>query len=362
MTLITGDAFSLLDLDDWIGQRTAGYRFDLVDIVTGYRRTVTPLRDSTPVLTHDTGRTIKRQIRGLMFGVQDTAVLNTVSGRIEIFMLIGGRQFPLGQYLFNDQTRFRHTSGILSSAGLYDNGFIVDQPSDQSFPIIGVTNPPSKAVSVAIPEILSGVQVTFTVEASPYSTIGSWPAGRNRGYIVEQLAIDGDYFSPWFDHHNVMRFIRAFDPATAIPTFDFDSGNKVMRDRVIETDDLLTAPNRFIVIGNASTTTTTAAVPVVGVYDIPSSAPHSIANRGFVVAQVFDRQIDGSLQAGSIAANLGQRQTVFERVELFTAPDPRHDSYDVIRWQGENWLEIGWSLPLIEGAPMQHFARKAYTS
>ena len=43
-----------------------------------------------------------------------------------------------------------------------------------------------------------------------------------------------------------------------------------------------------------------------------------------------------------------------------TIPDPRHDGYDVIRWQGFNWLELGWSLPMIEGSSMSHTLRKSY--
>jgi hypothetical protein len=126
------------------------------------------------------------------------------------------------------------------------------------------------------------------------------------------------------------------------------------------TNDLLDAPNRFIVISNGAVSASAAAIPIVGRYDIPSSAPHSIANRGFVIPSVEERQLDTQAQADAAARNLGQRQTIFERTTLSTAPDPRHDGYDVIRWQGENWLELGWSLPMAEGAAMTHTMRKSY--
>lgn len=351
-------ASTVLDLDDCTGQRQASFQFDLVDIVTGYRRTLHPDRDKVPVLTHDTTRTIKRQISNLWFGKEDTAALNTISARIEVFMLTGGGKFPLGQYLFNDQTRIRFTSGVLSSSALYDNGFIVDQAIEQSFPVFSIG---ASAISVeqVVRDLLFGLPVTYTAEPTPFQTVGSWPAGTSRGSVLEQLALDGDWFSPWFDHTNVLRFIRSFDPALAIPTFDYDSGNQVFQDGIVETDDLLNAPNRFVVISNGATGQ--PATPTFGSYDVPSSAPHSIANRGFVLSAVFDRQVENGVQAAAIAANLGQRQTIFERIELATAPDPRHDSYDVIRWQGENWLEISWSMPLVEGSQMTHVARKAYT-
>jgi hypothetical protein len=156
-----------------------------------------------------------------------------------------------------------------------------------------------------------------------------------------------------------MRFIRSFDPADAVVTFDFDTGRKVLLDPPpVETDDVLTAANRFIVVSNGATD---MSAPISGVYDIPSSAPHSIANRGFVIPKTVSRQVETSQQAGAIAANLGQRQTIFERLHIATAPDPRHDSYQVIRWQGENWLETAWTLPMVAGGVMTHTARKVYT-
>jgi hypothetical protein len=79
-----------------------------------------------------------------------------------------------------------------------------------------------------------------------------------------------------------------------------------------------------------------------------------------VIPEVVDWQVDTVEQANAIAFNLGQRQTVFERVQFDTIPDPRHDSYDVFRLDGSNWLEIAWSLPLLEGSSMSHVGRKVY--
>ncbi len=125
----------------------------------------------------------------------------------------------------------------------------------------------------------------------------------------------------------------------------------------METDDLLTAPNRFIVISNVSSD---SSAPVTASFDVPASAPHSIQNRGFVVAQVEDLQVPDPTQAMAVAKNLALRQTIFEQVTLTTAPDPRHDSYNVVWWQGEPWLELSWSMALVEGGAMNHLLRKAY--
>jgi hypothetical protein len=103
-----------------------------------------------------------------------------------------------------------------------------------------------------------------------------------------------------------------------------------------------------------------ATAPIVGTYDVPASAPHSIINRGFVIPDTRDAQLATQLQATAAARNIGLRATVYERVTLNTSIDPRHDSYNVIHWAGANWLELSWSMTLSPGAPMQHTMRKAY--
>lgn len=345
-----------LDLDDWIGQRSATFRFDYIDVVTGYRTPVTPIKDTVPTLAHDVGRTITRQLSNANFGVVDTSLINVISGRIEPFMVFSDAEYQLGRYMFNNQTKFDRTSGTICSCAMYDEGFIVDQQIESSFG--AESNTLNPLVDNLLGALLAELPITVSIAPTVYASSGAWPSGTMRGYIVEQLAIDGAYFSPWFDNTGVMRFIQAFDPATSAVTFDLDSGNKVLRGRAIRTNDLLNAPNRFIVISNSANAISGA---IASSYDVPSSAPHSIANRGFVISKTETRQIDTVVQVAAVAQNLGLRQTLFERVELYTAPDPRHDGYDVLRWRGENWLELAWSLPLVEGAEMQHIARKVYT-
>jgi hypothetical protein len=187
--------------------------------------------------------------------------------------------------------------------------------------------------------------------------VGGWGAGTRRGQILEELSAQGDYFTPWMNNDGRFKMVRTFDPAGAVPQFDWDAGNKVIRDSIAKTSDVLQAPNRFVVISNSADA---SAAPVFGTYDVPPSAPHSITQRGFVIPAVFDLQIADTGQAEAAARNLGIRQTIFERYELATAPDPRHDSYDVIHWQGINWLELAWSITCLEGAPMRHIIRRSY--
>ena len=63
-TLAIDPPVPVLDIDPGVGQRTATYRFDLVDAVSGDNLgQVHPIR-SGAAITHDTTRTIKRQYFG----------------------------------------------------------------------------------------------------------------------------------------------------------------------------------------------------------------------------------------------------------------------------------------------------------
>ena len=153
------------------------------------------------------------------------------------------------------------------------------------------------------------------------------------------------------------RFIRTFNPANKVPDFDWDSGNQIIRDSIIKTDDLLTAPNTFIVISNTSSATDSE---VVGRASVPPNAPNSIANRGFEIVSVEDLQLTDPQQAQAAAEGLVNRRTIYERASVSIAPDPRFDSYNVIYWQGSHWMSLSWSMVLAEGAPMTHTIRRAY--
>jgi len=351
MMLTTQPFNDQIDLSPWVGQRSATFIFRLVNGVTGENLgEINPIRGSVQI-THDTSRTIKRQV-SMALGVADTAKVNPISGRVDISMEIAGVEYPLGRYMFIDFSKAISTGGDESVLALTDEMFLVDQQI--TTPINGL----NIGITDTIQNVLTGLPVTVDIEICPFIGVQSWAVGDSRGQILESLALTGDYFSPWFGNDQKFHMIRSFDPANEVPTFDFDAGNQVLRDPITHTDNLLTAPNRFIVTSNASTDPTVAVSASV---DIPPTAPHSIPNRGFVIPDIQTLPVANNTQALAVANNLALRQSVFENVVLSTSPDPRHDSYDVIVWQGENWLETAWSMSLTEGAAMTHTLRKVYS-
>lgn len=341
----------ILDLDPWVGQRQCTFRFDRINGVTGeVLGQIHPLRGAK--LTHDTTRTIKRQL-SLSLGVVDTASINVISDRILVYMVFpNGTEYPLGKYMFTDESEQFFTSGTLGDVALNDEMFLVDQQITKG--IVGNQAPTMSVVQ----NVLNGLPISYVMEPSALPSVGSWTVGTGRGSVLEALAKTGDYFSPWFGNDTQMHWIRSFDPSDGrLPDLDFDHGNKVFRAGIVKTSDLLTAPNKFIVISN---TPTDPSTPVVGEASVNPAAPHSLPNRGFEIPEVQDLQLADAVQAAAVAQNLANRQTIFERVTLNTAPDPRHDSYNVIRWQESLWLELAWSMALVEGGAMGHLLRKVY--
>lgn len=363
----------LLDLAPWVGQRQCTYRFQRINGVTGQNMgDIHPIR-SNATLSHDTGRTIKRQLT-MTLGAEDTVAINPIQDRILPFMVFpNGTEYPLGRYAFTQQTNQVFTVGDLSNVVLNDEMFVIDQQITEGFdatnaslsstpgspPVFFDTGIVGRGVSVSkvLQKLLMGFDIQAQVEGSPFVINQAWQAGAQRGAIIETCALNADYFSPWFDNNGIFQFIRSFNPALKIPDFDWDSGNQVMRSNIVRQNDILNAPNRFVVISNAPVNTLEA---VVGIADVPVNAPHSLENRGYLVPSVIDTQVGSTPQAQAIAENLVQRQTIFETTTLTTAPDPRHDGYNVIKWQGELWLELSWRMTLSEGQPMAHTLRRAY--
>lgn len=351
MGFTTNTFNTTLEQAPWVGQRSGSFIFRVVDADGFNKGTVTPVRSGGRGLTHDTTRTIKRSMN-LLLGVADSATIDPVSDRLLIFYTVPGvGEFPLGRYIFVDDATAVYVDGRkLMSVLINDEMFLVDQPILQ-----GISGDGFVPVSLLIPEVLRGLPITFEAGYTAFGAKQSFSIGTNRGQVLSQLALAGAYWSPWFDNNGVLQFLPSFDPARQIPDFDFDAGNSVMGQTVSTTTNLLTAPNRYVVISNNAESPGSAA----GFADVPDTAPNSAVRRGFVIAQVSQLQASDQSQARGMAFTLANQNSIIETVELTTAVDPRHDSYNVIRWQGDLWLELAWAINF--DGTMTHTLRKAYT-
>lgn len=349
-----------LDLVDGIGQRTESFIFRATDGGTGrVLGEVHPSRGSTITLDQSAGTVITRALT-LEFDEAESAAINPLSARIEPYMLIGGREFPLGHYLFTDPVRQDYAEyetdpgegeRSLMSSPLADRMAIVDTELEHAF-----TADDDDAGTV-IRDLVAGLPIIAEVDDSASVIANTWAAGTTRASVLGAVATLGGYLAPWFDHHGVLQARRRFEPALAVPDFDWDASPHVYRDSITRADALAYTPNRIVVIGNGATAEHAA---VVAYCDVPSTAPHSAINIGFVRPRVVEAQVSGLAQAQELADTLCLQQTVAETIQVSGPPDPRYEAHQVVRFEGELWLHLAWSMEMVAGGTMRHTLQRAY--
>lgn len=353
------DPATWLELPLYLGQRSSTFEFTLLDKDGVRKAALNPERGSAPSLSHDADSTISRRLSGLRIGVEQAGLIDPVSDRVEVAMVLGDTartRFPLGRYICADETEVDYTNGTPAQLTMYDEMFVIDNEMDVGF------NAGGQVVDQAIDRLLTDQPILpVQAQGTDQTADQSWSRGTSRANVLKDLAVVGGYFKPWFGNNGRLQLVRAFDPAHHYRDIDLDDPPRVIRGTPSRTSGLLTAPNRFVVVSNDTTGEDgTQTAPVVGVYDIPSSAPHSILNRGFVVPETVDMQVTTTAQATVAARTLGVQQTIFEVAEVTTPPDPRHDGYNIVRWRELLWLEIGWSMALAPGGNMKHTLSRVY--
>lgn len=374
--LLTTGAGSVFDLAPGWAQQNMTFKFYLIEQSTGrILRELHPTASQTPTLSHDVTRTVKRQLQAT-FIPADVAVIDPLSNRVRIAMVLGdGSTFPLGKYVFTDQSNTRFTSGVYGVSTLMDEEFIMDQPLSTSFPTpqysalifnVNATNVPAPTADhLAVGVMTNYPTISYVFDSSPYTTSATWGFGTSGMQVLTDLATFGDFFAPWIGNDEMLHMIRTFDPAQKIPDINWDRYPHVIADTITETTDVISAPNRYIVVSNGQSSSfdSTSGNPqsIVGTYDVPASAPYSIQSRGFIIPQIAQLQLDTPLQANAVARTLGIQSTIYNRTTLTTFPDPRHDSHTVVWWQGFPWLELAWSMELQNGGKMTHTLRRVYS-
>lgn len=344
-----------------ISQRSSEVRFDVLDIALNKVGEVKPDRDGfNPQVEHNVNRRINRTLADVRLNPGEQSDLDPLVHRIRpVWVLENGAEFPVGVYVFGKPARRRQEWGLettlpgmdqtvlldvaLEATVAYGQGASVRDAIAEQFAIAGV---PQYEVDPAI----------TTQVANPIS----WPAGddsKKRLDVINALAAMGGAYSAYFDNAGVGRVLRVPDLAQSIPTLFYGDGGRILKSSMVESDDLDTAPNRYIVVD-----TSTPDVQVTGFYDIPDDAPNSFARTGRYVTTTIPMQGLGD-EADAVAAAQAayvQDASTFQWVQFSSPPDARHDTHDVISYRDEPYREQGWRLPLSEGAEMIHDLRRVY--
>lgn len=362
-------ALGFFDFSNGRGQRSSTFRFERRE-----GSSLRPLGELHPIwggtLTHTAGRSIMRTLT-FEVGEAESAEVNFVSERVYVSMMVDGEAMPLGRFRFADATQqdfADEDSGdvrSLTSCQLSDYMSIVDTELETSF--ASVLEPARDAIE----RLLVDLDIDTLVEDSGQLISNSWMAGTSRKAVLESMAELGGYLAPWFDHEGVLQVRRQFDPTFGVADFDFDAQMNVFAESVTRSDSTIYAPNRIVVVSNGGNTYGGSSSqknpvdpidpgPMMAFCDVPSTAPHSIMNLGFVRPEIVEIQATSVAQCQAVADLYCLTQTVAEEVDLSTALDPRHDGWNTVDFQEKRWLETGWSMQLAPGGEMRHSLQRSY--
>lgn len=347
----------LLDLAPQVGQRASTIRWDVLDSTLTTIGTVSP-DDSPARVTVNVDRAVKRDLSALQLSPLEQLSLDPFGDRLRpMWVLQDGTEYPLGVFVLGSMDRLRREYGIDARASGVDQTIILDQPITET-----VALSQGDDVRAAILQQLAIAQIpSYDVDLGIVLAVGApivWTVGTSRLKVVNDLAAMAGAFPVYFDNSGVGRVRLIGDPGSGTAQHSYSMGGRIISGSMVESDDLLEAPNRYFVIDTSSPN-----APVFGYYDVPASAPHSEPSRGFFVVKVIEEQgltTNAEAEARALAEYASAADT-YQSVQFSSPPDPRHDVFDSVDYLGVRFREQGWSLALQEGAEMTHDLRRLWT-
>ncbi|HEV2928868.1 MAG TPA: hypothetical protein VGW74_09255 [Propionibacteriaceae bacterium] len=345
----------LLDLSG-VRRRADRFRFELWQqgFLAG---TLTPDAARPPTVKVDTSRAAVRTLESFYLPAGQMHDIDTVADRVRVVhVLQNGAEFSLGWFMWGDDSRPRRGWGSERSSTLVDEGHRLDVGIDRTIGFGAGVDVLLVAIYMAL-LVIPSERISYELTDATLTAPVSWPPGTNQVRIMTELMAGIGYLPPFFDRDNILHFRPlpdVSDPAFE-PALSYDTP-RVLADSVVESDDLLDAPNRYIVYDSSG-----QGGGIVGHYDIPSSAPFSIAARdGVVVPRIEAQQGIGTPAAAAKAAKaLAMRDGVAYRWASWQSPaDPRHDVWDPVALLGRPYLEPAWSISCRSGGVMTHTAKQ----
>lgn len=332
-------------------------------------------RASVPTITNDTTRSIRRAVSSITVlprPLHDEDPLHvyaedvdSLSMHVAPFFVFGdGSEYQMGEFVWGDDSQVLFSSGMPRTGALTDLCAALDQPLPHS-----VGYAANMPVSDAIDSLLGRDQPSdgdvtiqsFDGIAATDAIIGvaiGFAAGRDTTLTaLDALCKLAGFLPPYFDNRGVLTCRPAPDVATEEASFFYGAGDSVVPGTAVFSNDLLTAPNRYQVIGGNTD------AELVGIFDVPDSAPNSFVNTGRYRVKTENLQgITTQTQADQAAAALYATDISSYIWLSFDAArvDPRHDTWDIVSFDGTNYREVGWSIEARPGGHMKHSLRGAF--
>lgn len=355
----------ILDLDE-VRHRSDRFEFELQDQQGRLMGSLAPDRDRAPVVKNDVGSTIHRTLTSFHLPHGEAADVNPITDQVQVWMrLQNDERFSLGVFRWADSARPQRGWGGELASSLSDKGLLLDQGHRGSLSwapggatvglillFIALKNFTLDQIAPLPPVVDRGL-----TEPVSFNPGGTWTRA------MTEVGAQVGLVAPWFDRDGILHLTEPPDPDLVSPAMaPYGPGTRVIANSVIESDNLLSAPNVFEVYSSDPNSTAR------GLHQLPPSAPHSRERRGFEVAMVesvqdLARGAPAGRAARALATGPGRPM---EQLEFDSTADPRHDTWDVVTWIDEageetRWVETGWTIPCRSGAPMAHKIEKVYS-
>lgn len=304
--------------------------------------------EATGSLSLDLTRDIPKAISGIVAGPDQWSVVDPRVDQIRLWLDVDGVANPMGYFVFSELTRQKNAvvdeagnAADLITTGLSDRCMLLNRNTGAGQSIAPGFDPSQEMI-----QLLSATTVPYSIAAAPNTSITSitWDGTTTDLAKIRELGTLAGHRPLWMDNNGVVRSVAS----QVIDTEIIPLSTLQPTDRSISiTEKFLTAPNRVIVSDNGA-----AAYAVRGQWDAPASAPHSMANRGYVQADVVEQQGLGSADhAQNVAATIGEQYTA-RSLSAKIVPTALLDGPQVIFYDGANWLVTGWSVDLTPGQLM----------
>lgn len=348
-------------LDGRVRQRAETVRWDLLDVNLQKIGELHPVK--TPAsIDANTESTYARALRNLALIPSEAAEIDTFASRIKPWWVLEtGDEYPMGVFMFQGRDRqLRTWGGLTVFQQLMDQTFILAQGRRSTYGVTAGTlasdHLRTLAAEAGITD-LTGIENSSITVAAPRA----WPTGTTRYEMMRQLCELLAFYPPYFDNDGklICRSVPNLDLATPDHVYRLGDESRIVADSGTESDDAWTSYNVFPVVDTAA-----GATPIEATYEIPSDAPNSVLHRGFevVAPPIAAPGVASVEQAEAIGkAAYAQSPGAYRWVEFDATPDPRHDLFAIVEFDGVNYREPAWNLTCAPGGPHHHSLRRVWS-
>lgn len=328
-------------------------------------------RDQPVTISNDVGRAVRRQAGTLVVPSRpphDRDARRIYAGEItnwslyEVwpYWLLGtGDEYPLGRFRRATELMQVRSQGDVLLLTLWDRMKLLHRPMEEAYFIDAgqriADNLRQLAADLGIAEHRIDGSDIVAKEPLP------WPrATATYLDVFETGCTLLGFLPPYFTNTGVFicRGAPDFENATADHRYGLDK--RVTKDTVDIARNDLNLPNRYEVTSSSS-----MDEPLFGFFEIPQDAPHSFYNNGgyWNVRLEHLQGLETDEQCADAARALYAADIEQAVVRTFDAlPDPRHDTHDLIDFDGVLEREVAWTLTCKAGGPMRHETRRVLFS